>query len=192
MTESEIPNHLPGADAHSRGRFDLAREKHGIRRQLDEEFSEFYRASAQKLVGFLVNQGAGAAVAADIAQDTMMSAYRNWWRIREPRAWVHTVASRALARRIADVREEPVEPVPEPSSLLPDPHAVAEWEVRHDTQRLLAFLPPRQRQILAWTLNEFTPTEIANELGITPETVRANLMKARRAAATHFTTREEK
>ncbi|MFF4902852.1 sigma factor-like helix-turn-helix DNA-binding protein [Streptomyces sp. NPDC001068] len=42
--------------------------------------------------------------------------------------------------------------------------------------------PARQRQVLAWTLSEFTPAEIAEQLNMTPEAVRASLKKARRAA----------
>ncbi|MGS2648340.1 sigma factor-like helix-turn-helix DNA-binding protein [Streptosporangium sp. G12] len=39
----------------------------------------------------------------------------------------------------------------------------------------LRSLPPRQRQILAWTMSDFTPSEIAELLGVTPNTVSANL-----------------
>jgi RNA polymerase sigma-70 factor (ECF subfamily) len=42
-------------------------------------------------------------------------------------------------------------------------------------------LPPRQRQVLAWTYDGATPTEIAEALQISPDAVRANLHKARAA-----------
>lgn len=58
--------------------------------------------------------------AADIAQDTMLNAYRCWADITHPKAWVHTAASRALIRKIASA-EEPVEDVPGPTSLLARP-----------------------------------------------------------------------
>ncbi|MCT9113317.1 RNA polymerase sigma factor [Streptomyces mirabilis] len=148
---------------------------------MDEEFSHFYRATIRALTGFLVNQGAPLPEAADIAQDTMTQAYRRWTELRAPRAWVHTVASRTYIRRLNDVREEPVDPPPEPTSLLLKPNGVAEWEARHDVLQQIWALPPRQRQVLAWTISEYTPTEIAEQLGLTPEAVRASLMKARRA-----------
>ncbi|KIF79136.1 hypothetical protein QR77_24920 [Streptomyces sp. 150FB] len=157
---------------------------------MDEEFSSFYRATVPELIGFLINNGASLPVAADLAQDTMIKAYQRWTEIGHPRAWAHTVASRALGRRIADVREQPVDHVPEPTSLLPDPGAAAEWEVRHDVRPLLDSLPPRQRQIMAWTLNGWTPSEIADELSMNPEAVRASLKKARRAAAAYYRERE--
>jgi RNA polymerase sigma-70 factor (ECF subfamily) len=157
---------------------------------VDAEFSGFYRENLRPLVGFLVNHGASMQVAADIAQETMTDAYRRWTDISHPKAWVHKAASRALVRRVASV-EVPVEDVPEPTSLLPHPDAIAEWEARHDALILLRSLPPRQRQIMAWTLAGFTPSDIADHLDLPAETVRANLKKARRAAAAYLKAREE-
>ncbi|MGW7789498.1 RNA polymerase sigma factor [Streptomyces tricolor] len=160
------------------------------RQQTDEEFSAFYRAHVRPLVAFLVHHGAGVHTAADIAQEVMLDAYRNWSGINHPKAWVHTAASRALARKIASV-EEPVEEVPEPTSLLARPDAIVDWETRHDILPLLRSLPPRQRQVMAWTLAGFTPTDIAGQLDLSAENVRANLMKARRAVAAHLNAGEE-
>lgn len=71
-------------------------------------------------------------------------------------------------------------------SLLLSATNVEAWEQRHEILRLLAGLPPRQRQVLAWTLDGYTPAEIAEVLAITPEAVRASLMKARRALAEYL------
>ncbi|MFJ5551192.1 RNA polymerase sigma factor [Streptomyces sp. NPDC093225] len=158
-------------------------QRHGLRHAKDQAFSSFYRATVRSLVGFLVNQGAGVHVAADIAQDTMFSAYQHWDDIKHPRAWAYTVASRALVRKIASCEEELVEQVPEPTSLLANPDAIAEWETLHDLLPLLDSLPARQRQILAWTLSGFTPGDIAEQLCLGDEAVRASLYKARRAMA---------
>ncbi|GAA1903240.1 SigE family RNA polymerase sigma factor [Streptomyces sodiiphilus] len=166
-------------------------ERRQARLATDEEFSAFYRADISRLAGFLMWLGAGAATAADIAQETMTKAYRRWPDLENPAAWVRTVASRALVRRISDVREHPVGSLPEPSPLLPHPDSTAQWEEHQETLRVLRRLPPRQRQVLAWTLDGYTPAEIARELRMTPEAVRANLMKARRAAARHLKQREE-
>jgi len=67
--------------------------------------------------------------------------------------------------------------------LLPDPNETAVWEEQHAIIRLLAQLPPRQRQVLAWTYDGFTPEEIARELQISGEAVRQNLLRARRKLA---------
>ncbi|MEU0208342.1 sigma-70 family RNA polymerase sigma factor [Streptomyces canus] len=165
-------------------------ERHLERFRTDEEFSAFYRSTIRPLVGFLINHGAAATLAADIAQDTMTKAYKRWTELHEPRGWVHTVAARALARTIASVEEDLVEQVPEPTALLARPDALAEWETRYDALPLLHSLPPRQRQILAWTLAGYTPSDIADQLCISPETVRGNLAKARRAAVAYLAQRE--
>jgi RNA polymerase sigma factor (sigma-70 family) len=126
-------------------------------------------------------QGARLPDAADIAQDTMIKAYERWSEIRQPESWARRVASRELVRRIASVAEDPRDNPPEHSSLLPTLTSVEAWEQRHEVLSLLDRLPPRQRQVMAWSLDGYTPAEIADELEITSEAVRASLMKARRA-----------
>jgi RNA polymerase sigma factor (sigma-70 family) len=153
-------------------------------------FSAFYRQFVPTLVAFLVWQGARPPDATDIAQDTMIKAYQRWSEIHQPQSWTRRVASRALVRRIASV-EDFVDDPPEHSSLLPTLTSVEAWEQRHEVLRLLDRLPPRQRQVLAWALDGYTPAEIADELEITPEAVRANLMKARRALAEYLGTTED-
>ncbi|MFF4156216.1 RNA polymerase sigma factor [Streptomyces sp. NPDC001678] len=181
---TEQPAVVPGARSGS------LEESRRARQEVDEEFSAFYRRTVRPLVGFLINQGASLPVAADIAQDTMTKAYQSWPELRDPRAWAHTVASRALVRTFASVEEDLVGAVPEPTSLLARPDAIAEWEARYDARPMLASLPPRQRQILAWTLAGYTPGDIADLLGLPAETVRGNLAKARRAAASYLAARE--
>ncbi|MFF9186436.1 sigma-70 family RNA polymerase sigma factor [Streptomyces misionensis] len=156
------------------------------RQLVNEEFSAFYRATLRPLVQFLINQGTSVYLAADIAQDTMTKAYRRWTEIDQPRAWAHRVASRALVRHLSRVMEDPTDTIPEPTSLMPRPDAALEWEARQSTLAVLQALPPRQRQVLAWTLNGHTPAEIAAELSMTPEAVRSSLKKGRRAATQHL------
>lgn len=153
----------------------------------DAQFSAFYRAHVKPVMAFLMRQGASTAEAADIAQETMVKAYAGWGSIREPRPWAYRVAANALAARGRARREVPVETVPEPSALLPDPDAATEWEMRHHTLWMLSQLPDRQRQVLAWTLDGFTAPEIAEHLDIAPGAARAALMKARAAVAPHLT-----
>ncbi|ATZ23750.1 RNA polymerase sigma factor [Streptomyces lavendulae] len=186
LDRTDLPMTAPPADAHG-----ALEERRLLRQVTDAEFSAFYRATVRPLVAFLINQGAGVHTASDIAQETMTTAYRRWNDLHAPKAWAYKVASRALVRRIAGVEEDPVGEVPEPTSLLARPDAIAEWEARHRVLPLLRSLPPRQRQVLAWTLAGFTPGDIADQLGLPNETVRANLRKARRAAAAYLETREE-
>ncbi|HEX8864295.1 MAG TPA: sigma-70 family RNA polymerase sigma factor, partial [Lentzea sp.] len=75
--------------------------------------------------------------------------------------------------------EDPVADPPEP----PPPLCgdIENWEQQQDLLTALKVLPPRQQQVMAWTLSGFRPAEIADELGITAEAVRSSLMKARQA-----------
>ena len=146
-------------------------------------FEQFYRTEIAALVGFLLYLGGSPADAADAAQAAMIEAFRGWATIRHPKAWVRTVASRAHFRRLARVEEVTTAEVAEPSPLLPRPSAIAEWEQRHEVLRLIRLLPPRQRQVMAWTFDGYTPTEIAEALELDPATVRQNLRKARLALA---------
>lgn len=193
-----MSSHEPAGETSSKAAAPDARTHLGVqqgrlREETDREFSAFYRSGIRPLVAFLINQGATVHVAADIAQDAMTAAYRRWTDLRSPRAWVHTVASRALVRQFAALEEDLVDDLPEPTSLLARPDDIAEWESLHTLRPLLESLPPRQRQVLAWTFAGFTPADIATHVGggLTAETVRANLKKARRTAAAHFAREED-
>ncbi|MEU1507916.1 sigma-70 family RNA polymerase sigma factor [Kitasatospora sp. NPDC005748] len=155
------------------------------------EFAYFYRTCVHRLVAFLMWQGAPAALAADLAQDTMLKAYERWDRIQSPEAWSRRVASRELVRAFSQVEESIDELALEPTSLLPSPGAAAEWEQQQEILQLLHGLPSRQRQVLAWTLDGYTPTEIAAELGLNAAAVRVSLLKARKSVSSRMTDREE-
>ncbi|MEV4053530.1 RNA polymerase sigma factor [Amycolatopsis sp. NPDC049688] len=146
----------------------------------DAAFSAFYRNSMARLVTFLRWQGARQADAADAAQEAMIKAHRHWATIQNPDAWVRRVASREWGRIAHDV-ETPVESRSVSSALLRPTDDIEELEKRNHILRLLARLPPRQRQVLAWTMDGYSPAEIAEELDITPEATRTALFKARRA-----------
>jgi RNA polymerase sigma factor (sigma-70 family) len=150
------------------------------------EFEAFYRAELGRLVAFLLYHGAPLAEAADVAQDAMVQAFGAWSRIENPKAWVRTVAGRTFLRRLTAVKETPAEDVPEPTPPLRSPSPAEEWEQRHEILRLLGSLPARQRQVMAWTFDDFTPTEIAEILGMEPAAVRQNLHRARTSLATHL------
>nr|WP_305257089.1 sigma factor-like helix-turn-helix DNA-binding protein [Streptomyces sp. NBS 14/10] len=43
----------------------------------------------------------------------------------------------------------------------------------------MSWLPVRQREVMAWTLDGYRPQEIAQIIGITPEAARKNLERGR-------------
>ncbi|MEU2026687.1 sigma-70 family RNA polymerase sigma factor [Streptomyces sp. NPDC016469] len=156
------------------------------------QFEAFYKEFTPTLVGFLIRQGARLAIATELTQETMIKVFRKWEEIDNPQAWARRVASRELVRYISRAEADLCEEVPEPSPLLSSPDAAAAWEQQQDLLRLLADLPPRQRQIMAWKYDGHSPAEIAEELGISSATVRASLLKARRVLAARLQQREER
>lgn len=154
-------------------------------------FEDFYRDTVLPLVRFLVLQGAPVTDAAEIAQDTLANAYTRWSGLTHPRAWSFRVASKAWIRRATSVREDVTADPPEPSPLLRATPTNA-WHVRHELITALAELPLRQRQVMAWTLSGYTPAEIATELQLTGDQVRANLHLARRKLIERLTEGEDR
>ena len=146
------------------------------------QFESFYRCFVPVLVGFLICHGAPLSLAADIAQNTMIKAWRSWPRISNPHAWARKTAGRELIRHQVNGGETSTELVPS-SALLRHDKQIAEFEARHVIIWVLSRLSPRQRQVMAWTIHGSPPREIAAELGITPEAVRSSLRQARRNVA---------
>ena len=135
------------------------------------------------LTVFLIWLGARPADAVEIAQDTMIQIFQRWDEISAPRAWARTVASRAYGRRMAALREDPTD---DPAASVPVASGSSGIDTlvnAHEVVALFAQLPPRQRQVMAWTFDGYTPTEIAAELGMSAEAVRSSLHKARATLA---------
>ncbi|WP_328421736.1 sigma-70 family RNA polymerase sigma factor [Micromonospora sp. NBC_00389] len=150
------------------------------RARIVEEFSAFYRSFAARLAGWLIWQGASEADAKDVVQETMHKAYRRWRTIDNPEAWARVTASRGYAERLGKVDAMPVEDIAEHVPNTPDGCELAAADAKQDIRLALRQLPQRQRQLLAWSFEGYTPTEIAEQLHITPEAVRSSLHKARK------------
>lgn len=152
------------------------------------EFTVFYRESAPRLVAFLRWQGASLPDAADSAQEALTLAFQQWSTLRHPYAWCRLVASRLYTRRVATVHEQPVDDLDAVAGfpLIASGADLDAIEQRYVVVRLLDLLPARQRQVMAWTYDGATPTEIAESLRISPDAVRSNLYKARTALRGHL------
>jgi RNA polymerase sigma-70 factor (ECF subfamily) len=144
----------------------------------ETEFTDFYRATAHRLIGFLITQGAQLADAAEIAQDAFEAAWQQWPQIENRRAWIFKVASRKLIKGRLEQREHAVEDIELGELLGPAPSP--EPVLAHlDLLNALNQLAPRPREVIAWSLAGFTSVEIARELGMSPGTVRTYLARAR-------------
>jgi RNA polymerase sigma factor (sigma-70 family) len=157
---------------------DLAEEGVGAE-TLATDFSACYARELSSLVWFVMSLGADAHRAADVAQSAFAEAFVVWDRIQHPTAWLRRVAGRLYYRNLV-TQETSVEDVPDRQGPLPTASVV---ELHDEARRVLAALadlPPKQRQVMAWAIDGFSPAEIARELDVDPATVRQSLAKARK------------
>jgi RNA polymerase sigma-70 factor (ECF subfamily) len=146
------------------------------------EIGAFYEREMPRLVLFVTTStGLDVHAAADVAQAAFEKALPRWATIRNPRAWLYRVAQReALARCGAVRREIPVDVVPDrpdqlSASLTAELHAEQREVMDH-----LRRLPPKQRQVMTWTLADFRDAEIADALGLSTHAVKQSRYYARR------------
>jgi RNA polymerase sigma factor (sigma-70 family) len=164
-------------------RSSVAGEK--LERANTTEFDAFYEREMPRLVLFVtVSTGLDAHAAADVAQATFEKALPRWPTLRNPRAWLYRVAHHeALARSEAVRREVPVDVVPDRPDQL---SAALAAELRAEQLEVLAHLrglPPKQRQVMTWTLAGFADAEIADGLGLSTDAVKQSRYYARRNLA---------
>ena len=139
-----------------------------------DEFDAFFRAEFPPRVAFLCKAGFEVETARDVAAEAMLHALEAWPVAGDPRAWIRRVAGR-LSDAAGDARAD--------WSLAGDPRDDEELAALVEKHAglidLLASLPGRQRMVLAWSLDGFTPAQIAEALRITPSTVRSTLRHVR-------------
>jgi len=136
-----------------------------------------------RLIAFLLTMGADPQCAADIAQESMVATWNHWARVKNPHAYVRTVASHAWGRTLAKPSyvEVSLDEVGDNPTKQDGP---LDFTIRREQHRMvlarLRALPLRQRQIMAWTYDGYSPAMIANILQLDGSTVRANLYQARK------------
>ncbi|MDB5910358.1 MAG: hypothetical protein JWP34_4472 [Massilia sp.] len=140
-----------------------------------EVFEEFYTDTLPMLQHHLIRLGALFEEARDLAQEALVEVYQRRREIECPNAYATTVARNLFYRaRKAAARFEQT--------------AAAEYgglAARHDgpeeqmVRETIAALPGLQRRVLALRYDGYTPTEIAELLGTTPNNVRVTLHHTR-------------
>lgn len=149
----------------------------------DTGFADFYRAELPRLVA-LARGLCGTAVADDIAQEAMLTAYRRWediQRFDEPHAWVRRVCSNlaisTFRRRVVELRG-----LARLAARAPDRPSLD--EPSEEFWAAVRGLPRRQAQCAALRyLYEMSGDDIARTLGISEGSVKVHLARARRALA---------
>ena len=142
-------------------------------------FDTFFREQFGRTVVLLIAMGASQGTAEDATQEAMILAWNQRDSIREPAAWVRTVAVRSFLRTVRNGGTQTV-PLDE---LVPDPVGNDGLDSFEDEQRqvlrLLRTLPTGQRAVTALYYDGLNCEEIAEVLGKRPATVRSNLRYAR-------------
>jgi RNA polymerase sigma factor (sigma-70 family) len=173
-------------DSHGRdGRSD------GGQVEVGEPFEAFYRREFPRLVA-LAHGLAGPELAADLAQEAMIAAYRRWDEVQSfgsARAWVRGVCANvsvsAVRRRLAETRA---------MTRLRARPAIHQAEGGADDEfwREVRRLPRRQVQVvgLHYVL-DMSVADIAAALGCAEGTVKAHLFKARKTLAARLASDDE-
>ncbi|MEO3814402.1 sigma-70 family RNA polymerase sigma factor [Sphaerisporangium sp. B11E5] len=154
-------------------------------------FLELVESEYHRVARFVMFNGADREEALDATQAAFTQAWdlirrrpEQWEAVREPRAWVRTVALRCH-RRPPDRRREP-------PTVLGNSPGERVWEgqdpgeVTAQTLHVLEALrrlPEDARMAMAFHVDGFRPVDIAVELGITDQQARDLLKKGRRILA---------
>jgi len=146
----------------------------------EDEFDDFYRGDHHRLCGYLHVRGATWEEALDIAHDTYVKLLEQFATIASPRAWTRRVA----ANMLTDLQRRRVTQHAALQSGRAGTEQSYQQPIIDDGEaervvKLLQALPPRQREVIALTMDGYAPKEIAEFLGIASNTVSASLRLAR-------------
>ncbi|MCA1656473.1 MAG: sigma-70 family RNA polymerase sigma factor [Actinobacteria bacterium] len=140
-----------------------------------DDFADFYRASYPRVVAGL--RFAGAAEAADLAQEAFARTLRHWRRVRQgsnPAGYVATTAFRLMRRQRG---KQPV-PLDEVHGAVAGPEAAT--VVAMSVHAALVTMPARRRETAVLCLYlELSAEEAAEAMGVSASTVRVQLHRAR-------------
>lgn len=158
-----------------------------LRRLTPGAVDAVFAAYADRLHGFLRRLGANPQVAEELVQEAFVRLVRHASRLRDDTrvgAWLFTVARnlwRSHCRwawldgtRLLELAVPARAPTPA------EAHAATETHAR--LEAAVAALPLPQREVwLLVAVEDFTPQEAADALGLRPEAARQRLSRARRA-----------
>jgi RNA polymerase sigma factor (sigma-70 family) len=154
-------------------------------------FLDLFDSEYHQVIRFLMHCGASFEQAEEAAQEAFSQAWQHitrnparWVAVRNPRAWIRTVALRKY-QRPPGARACPA------ALLFAQGPETAQPGPGHDeltveamlVQDMLRGLGPRERAVMAYSLDGFKAHEIASELGLTPQQVRDARKKARKILA---------
>ena len=138
-----------------------------------------------EIFAYLLRMMRDPEVAADMAQDAFVKAYKNYETLEKPenaRAWLYQIAQRVALDEIR--RRKIIRFMPwtgESRGAAPSAeHLVMDGRLSGDLQRALARIPERQRAaLLLAEIHDLTGLELAAALGVSHVAARALLTRAR-------------
>lgn len=142
-----------------------------------DAFADFFKREYQQVVALVMRAGATLEEAEEIADEAMALTAARFHGLSSPDAWVRVVALRLNARRAAGAR-----PSRKAEGQAGNPAGDEDAFLRR-VREVIADLPSAQQMTLALTVSGYTPSEIADLLGITRATAYNNLRRARHALA---------
>jgi RNA polymerase sigma factor (sigma-70 family) len=149
-----------------------------------ETFEQFFHTHYRRLVKQARYVGASMDEAEDAAAEAMLDVCKNWHRLDEPRAWSRRAVIRfyfkAKKRGLDRIRAERVREQMGAPSFSADIHLTSWEEWQWIKQLLLNELTYEQRQVVAMVMDGYGLNEIAEEIGLTPGSVRQRLNRARK------------
>ncbi|MFI7077158.1 RNA polymerase sigma factor [Micromonospora sp. NPDC049903] len=155
-----------------------------VKRQIDarEEVAAFYRTGYRQLIRVVMFAGANRHEADEATAAVMKEMLQRWSKIDDPVAYARRAVIsnfvKEKSRNLDRIRRRQVEKhagTPEQR----EDSGMTLWEDREWVMQLLRSLPPGQRDVMAFIVDGFTPTEIAAVLGRSPAAIRQSLRDAR-------------
>lgn len=142
---------------------------------LRDGFEDFYRDHLKELIRFLIFWGAQAE-AEDAAQEALKDAFRNWESIHsDPKTWVRAAATRIVLRHRQKTKR-----LQDRLRLNSRLHERVSYSASTlHVLEMLDTLPKEQREVMAWIIDGYEPSEIAEMTGQKPATVRSHARYAR-------------
>ena len=146
-------------------------------------FRELYQAYGPRVKAYMMRQGADAATAEDLAQETLFTVWRRASLYAADKGsaatWIFTIARNLRIDRLR--REMPWQQLPEgrleqASEETPPDDALSEKERQVRVRAALAELPPEQREVVVLSyLEGLSHGEIATRLGLPMGTVKSRM-----------------
>lgn len=158
-----------------------------------ESYEEFFRREYRAVHGLAVVLSKSRPVAEELTQEAFLAAFRQWdrvGRLESPGGWVRrVVANRSVSTfRRATAEAKALLRLNSRADYPTAPMTTDGMDVWKEVRRL----PRRQAQVIALTYLEDLPRrEVAEILGLTEETVKTHLDRARRSLTARLRPRRE-